>query len=143
MRIVVKDIPNSVLFFNSDSTKLYEIHLNFEGGRVKDPLLCRRQDTKDPLEEVERNYKRLLSYISDLAVRRLLIESMIIDATIEIALYENEIRSSTPQQLTEEWGCPDDSKWWTVLYPTRLSFLEEKMRVVQIELKTYERMLED
>lgn len=142
MQIVVKNIPKSVLFYYSDSKNLYEIHFNFDNGRITEPILCRRQDTSDSLKKVERYYKKLLNHISNVAVQRLLIESMIIDATIEVAIYENEIRSSAPEQLAEQWEETDEWRWWSILYPTRLAFLEGNMRTVQMELENYERMLE-
>ena len=142
MKILVTGIPPAALFYNNTREGLFEVFLEFfENGCVKDPVNCRPQDSEDKLEDIGKYYGTLLPYVDDIVVKRLLIESMIIDAKIDIQLYIDAINNSTPEELGKKWGDPDPTNWLTLLYPTRLKLYQDNMRNVEEELRKYEAML--
>jgi hypothetical protein len=80
MKIILRNIPAAGLFYNDEREEVFDVYLEFEDGCVKDPVFCRSHDSDDQLEEADRYYAELLPYIDEVAVKRLLIESLIIDA---------------------------------------------------------------
>lgn len=140
MRIVLRDIPSSALFY-SEKDGSYTVFLEMENGCVKDPITCLRQNSNGDKEFMEKYYEDMLPYIDDVVIKRLLIESMIIDTKIAIEHYIDAINDATPEELNRKIGEIDPTKWWTSLYPTRLELYTEHISNEKKALKKYKEML--
>ncbi|MCI3921337.1 hypothetical protein MO973_24525 [Paenibacillus sp. TRM 82003] len=141
IRIIIKDIPSRSLFYNDSSEDLYSVTLLLENGCVKDPVTCFSQQLVDNEEVVEKYYEELLPYIKDNDIKRLLILSIIEDTRQTINHYAKKISDSTPEELNSRLGNPDQLKWWTMAYPTRLEVYQEHIYNEKQSLKRYEDML--
>jgi hypothetical protein len=141
MKIVLKDIPSSALFYNFMEDELCTVFLEIEDGCVKEPVTCCFQKNNEEIESVDKYYEELLPYIEEEKIKRILIESMIIDTKITINHYKDKINKSSPEELELKLGEPDPSKWWTMFYPTRFEIFHEHICDEEKALRKYEKML--
>ncbi|WP_438447097.1 hypothetical protein [Gorillibacterium sp. sgz5001074] len=145
MIYTIRDIPGRALFYDSKETRegLYEVYVETENGIINDEIKCRLQDSVDGLIEVERYFSHLVEHVSDLSIKRLILENLIRDCQMEISAYGNEIATSSPEELERTWGPRDPKNWRTMLYPTRLELLEGNMKNTIRELKECQKMLDE
>src|SRR5690606_34026055 len=128
---------------SSEKDGLFIVFLEMENGCVKDPITCLRQNSSGDKEFMEKYYEDMLPYIDDVVIKRLLIESMIIDTKITIERYIDAINDATPEELNRKIGEIDPTKWWTSLYPTRLELYTEHIFSEKRALKKYLEMLKE
>jgi len=141
MKIVLRNIPSRALFYNCTEEELYNVYLEFTNGWLIDPVTCSSQQSIEKVVDTERYYEELLPYVDDIFIKRILVESMIIDAETSINYYKDAITNSTPEELERKLGDPDSSKWWTWNYPTRLEIYQSNIYSEEEDLRRYNNML--